>query len=89
LIRESAKILLDRQAHSVIDQGLRRAVENSTSDRISDLHVRGIGHNIHAAKIAIVTDDPGSPEYYKALIPKELNIVHVTVEVHRYESHKT
>jgi len=89
LIRESAKVLLDRQAHALIDQGLRRAVENSTSDRISDLHVWGIGHNIYAAEIAIVTDDPRSPEYYKALIPKELNVVHATVEVHRCESHDT
>lgn len=83
LIRDSAKVLLDRKAHDDFDQSLRNAIEDSSTDRISDLHIWGIGHNIYAAEIAIVSDEPRSPNHYKSKIPDELNIVHVTVEVHR------
>ena len=86
LIRDSAKVLLDRRAHGDFDQSLRNAIENSSTDRISDLHIWGIGHNIYAAEIAIVSDEPRSPNHYKSIIPDELNIVHVTVEVHHCAS---
>lgn len=87
LIRESAMILLDRQAADSIRHSVKIAIESSPSDRISDLHVWSIGHNMYAAEIAIVTDVPRSPNYYKSLIPSTLNIVHATVEVHRYRSY--
>ena len=84
LIRDAAKVLLDRQADGGFDAPIRRAIEGSSMDRISDLHVWQIGHGIYAAEIAIVTSQPKPPQHYKSLIPKELNIVHATVEVHRH-----
>ncbi|MEQ9562241.1 MAG: CDF family Co(II)/Ni(II) efflux transporter DmeF [Woeseiaceae bacterium] len=86
LIRESAKVLLDRQAGSDLDVPIRQAIEGTSTDRISDLHVWGIGHNIYAAEIAIVANEPREPQHYKLLIPRDLNIVHATVEVHRRSS---
>jgi cation diffusion facilitator family transporter len=84
LIRDSAKVLLDRQANGNFDVPIRRAIEGSSRDRISDLHVWQIGHEIYAAEIAIVTSEPKPPQHYKSLIPKELSIVHTTIEVHRH-----
>ena len=87
LIRDSSQVLLDRQTDGLRETSLRHAIENSSSDRISDLHYWNIGPRMYAAEIAITTDEPRSPDYYKSLIPAELNIVHVTVEVHQCPSH--
>ena len=83
LIRDSARVLLDRQADPVTVAELREAIEAESSTRISDLHCWSIGHGILAAEIALVSDRPQEPEYYKALIPQRLGIVHSAVEVHR------
>jgi cation diffusion facilitator family transporter len=83
LIRESSRILLDRQADEWHVDKLRESIEGGSSDRISDLHLWSIGHNIYAAEITVVTHDPQPPNHYKMLIPPKLNVVHVTVEVHR------
>ena len=87
LIRDSSQVLLDRQMDGTLDTSLRQAIENSLSDRVCDLHVWSIGHGIYAAEIALITDEPRSPNYYKSLIPAQLNIVHATVEVHQCPSH--
>ncbi len=83
LIRDAAKVLLDRQADRDFEAPIRTAIEGTSTDRITDLHVWQIGHGICAAEISIVSHEPKPPEHYKSLIPKELNIVHATVEVHR------
>ncbi len=87
LIREAIKVLLDNQADQHQLDELRVAIERGTSDRVSDLHLWSIGHGIFAAEIAVVSDDPQSPEHYKSLIPCHQNIVHANVEVHRCANH--
>lgn len=87
LIRETARVLLDRQADEQRLAALRTAIEGRSEDRVSDLHVWSIGHGIFAADIAVVSDSPQSPRDYKALIPPKLGIVHATVEVHRCGEH--
>lgn len=87
LIRETSRVLLDTQA----DEGrltlVRESIENDSTDRVSDLHVWSIGHGIFAAEIAIVSDDPNTPAYYKSMIPTNLAIVHVTVEIQLCTEH--
>lgn len=83
LIRDTAKVLLDRQVEGDHVAGLRESIEERSNDRVADLHVWSIGHGIYAAEIAVVSDDPKSPDQYKLLIPTHLKIVHATVEVHR------
>jgi hypothetical protein len=46
-----------------------------------------IGHGIHAAEIALVSDAPKSPDHYRALLPRKLGIVHATIEVNRCPEH--
>jgi len=81
LIRDTGRVLLDHQAKDHHLTVLRESIEGNTNDRITDLHVWSIGHGIFAAEIAIVSDEPRTPDYYKARIPPQLDIVHATVEV--------
>ena len=87
LIRETGKVLLDNQADQCHLDDLQMAIEGSSSDRVTDLHLWSIGHDIFSAELAVVSDDPKSPEHYKSLIPANLNIVHATVEVHQCTGH--
>ena len=87
LIRDSARVLLDRQADETRVAAIRDALESGSGDRITDLHCWSIGPGIFAADIAIVSDNPKSPDDYRSRIPAVLGIVHVTVEVHRCQDH--
>ena len=87
LLRETGKVLLDNQADAHRLDGLRKAIEGDSLDRVTDLHLWSIGHEIFAAEIAIVSDAPQAPEYYKSLIPRALGVAHVTVEVHQCDGH--
>ena len=82
LIRDTAKVLLDRQVEDDHVAGLRESIEERSNDRVADLHVWSIGHGIYAAEIAVVSGNPKTPSQYKSLIPPKLKIVHATVEVH-------
>jgi cation diffusion facilitator family transporter len=88
LIRDASRVLLDRQADANDIAALREAIESKSTDRVADLHVWSIGHGILAAEIAVVSDEPRDPDYYKSLIPSQLNVVHATVEVHKCEGHR-
>lgn len=83
LIKDSSRVLLDRQAHDGKTEELRKVIENNGADRVTDLHLWSIGHGIYAAELAVVSPDPATPTHYKSLIPGHMNIVHATVEVHR------
>ncbi len=87
LIRDSSGVLLDAQPKESRMSLLKQSVEQGTSDRVFDLHMWSIGHGIYAAELAIISDEPRSPDYYKSLIPKELSIVHSAVEIHRCPEH--
>ena len=87
LIRDTSRILLDSQAEERHVVALRETIEEHSTDRVTDLHIWSIGHGIFAAEIAIVSDDPQSPDHYRSLIPSNLKIVHATVEVHRCTKH--
>jgi cation diffusion facilitator family transporter len=85
LIRDTARVLLDHQASDHKLALLRESIEANSSDRITDLHVWSIGHGIFAAEIAIASDEPKTPDFYKSRIPPQLDIVHVTVEIRHYD----
>lgn len=85
LIRESSRVLLDQQADDGHVNALRKSIENASSDRITDLHLWCIGHEIYAAEIAIASDNPKPSDHYRQLIPTQLNVVHATVEVRRVD----
>lgn len=84
LIRDASSVLLDKRGSEEIITKIKNCIEKDESERISDLHFWSIGPNINAVIITVVTSDPKPPEHYKQLIPSDLNLVHVTVEVHQY-----
>jgi len=83
LLRTSAGVLLDHQAPADLRAGITKALEAEDADRVADLHVWSIGPGIWAAELVVVTDAPKPAEHYKGLLPDELHLVHVSVEVHR------
>ena len=87
LIRDTSRILLDSQAEERHVVALRESIEEQSTDRVTDLHIWSIGHGIFAAEIAVVSDDPQTPDHYRSLIPSKLKIVHATIEVHRCTKH--
>ena len=82
LMRASSKVLLDMRAPESVHETIRRAIEGEGDNRISDLHVWSVGPGIFAAEIALVTSNPKDPDHYLARLPKEIHLVHGTVEVH-------
>ena len=83
LIRVTSGILLDHQAPGAMLEQMRTAIESIDDNRITDLHVWSIGPGIYSATLTVVSDVPGTPEYYKSLIPEDLGVVHSIVEVHQ------
>lgn len=85
LIRQSSRVLLDWQANVEAVEALRTAIESGSSDRVTDLHLWSIGHGLFSAQLIVVSGNPDSPAQYKSRVPVELRVVHLNVEVHRYE----
>lgn len=86
LMRETAGVLLDRQASSEAVARLREALAAGGEVRVADLHLWDIGRGKRAAAIVIVGQRPFEPEYYRSLIPPDLNVVHATIELCRSRS---
>lgn len=82
LIRSSALVLLDWQAPAPVRRRVTDALEVD-DDRVVDLHIWSVGPGIRAAVVSIVSHRSRPPEDYKARIPDDLGVVHLTVETHR------
>jgi cation diffusion facilitator family transporter len=82
LIRESGAVLLDRQAPEQTLEAVRSALSAGGQLRIADLHVWTIGPGYSAAIIVVHCNRSCSPEEVKSLLPTDLSLAHVTVEIH-------
>lgn len=83
LLRDTSGVLLDRQASDERCAKIRDAIEASSHDRVSDLHVWAIGPNLYAAVISVLSDNPQSCDHYRRLVAGDRALAHVTVEVRR------
>jgi cation diffusion facilitator family transporter len=81
LLRATSDVLLDRQGPDRISDEIKASIEADRDSRVADLHVWSIGPNTYAAIITVVADKPLSPEEYKARIPRDLGLAHVSIEV--------
>lgn len=86
LIRQTSRVLLDRQAPGEMRTAITASIESQDDNRVCDLHLWAIGPGIFAAAISIVTASPKPPTEYKKLLPDHLGLVHATVEVHPCEA---
>lgn len=82
LLRESGRVLLDRQAPDPVLARVRAAVEARRGDRVVDLHVWRVSPEGWAAILSVVSEDPLSPDGYRDLLPRDLALAHISVEVH-------
>ena len=87
LIRSSGRVLLDMQAPESLRLAIRDAVERHGDSQVSDLHVWSVGPGIYAAEIGVVASEPLGADKYRKLLPRDIGLVHVTVETRRCESH--
>lgn len=81
LIKQTSPILLDASVDEEYQDKIKKAIEEDSDNRISDIHVWKVGANHYAAIIALVTNSPCSAGYYKKLLCKFKRLSHVTIEV--------
>lgn len=87
LIKRSAHVLLDMQAPEALRAEVTEAVERVDGNRVADQHIWSVGPGIYAVELAVVTRNPRPPESYWDLLPRDLGLVHLTVEVHAHTDH--
>jgi cation diffusion facilitator family transporter len=83
LLAGTSHVLLDRQAPAGIRQKVMDGIQKNGDNQVVDLHLWAVGPDIYAAIVSVATGNPRPPDYYKTLIPDDLKLVHVTVEVNR------
>jgi Co/Zn/Cd efflux system component len=86
LLRDTGKVLLDREMdHPVVDE-IREAVESGSGGEghhIADLHVWRVGKRAYACALSIVTDDASlTPDRVREWLSVHEEIVHSTIEIH-------
>lgn len=84
LLRGAGAVLLDAMPDRALSERIRLLLEED-GDRVSDAHLWRIGPGHMAAIVAVVSDRPREPEFYKAKLGRVAQLSHLTVEVHRGE----
>jgi cation diffusion facilitator family transporter len=82
LLRDSGAVLLDAVPDPGLAESIRGRLETG-GDRIADLHLWRVGPGHAAAIVALVSDRPQPPSWYKARLGGLAGLSHVTVEVNR------
>ena len=83
LLRDTSNILLDRGVDRKTVKDITAVIEADSDNRVSDIHIWVVGSHQLSAIISIVTHFPKDPDYYKDLLSKFDDLVHVTVEVNK------
>ena len=85
LLRDTGKVLLDREMdHPVVDK-IRMAVEGAPGGEhhVADLHVWRVGKRAYACALTVVTHDASlTPDRVRDWLAVHEEIVHSTIEVH-------
>lgn len=82
LLRSTSAVLLDRQAPEGLVSAVVARLEAGSQASVTDIHIWSIGPSLYAAEIALAADQPRSPQDYKALLPEQPHLSHVTVEIY-------
>lgn len=81
LLRQSGRVLLDRQAPQDVLDSIRARLEKIPDTSVSDLHVWSIGTGKRAAIIAIQTGSARDLAEYRNALPSNCDLAHVTIEI--------
>lgn len=85
LLRTTSGVLLDRQGPQGMRRKIKDRIEEDKDSKVADLHLWSIGPHVYAAVIVVVAHQPLSPDEYKARLPQNLGLEHVSIEVHQCE----
>lgn len=90
LIIETGKVLLDREMDHPVVAEIREVIEQIPGDgktQIADLHVWRVGKRAYSCVLSVVTQDAQlTPVYIREQLAVHDEIVHSTIEIHRYPS---
>lgn len=86
LLRDTGKILLDRDVEQETIAEIRATIEADSDNRVADIHLWRVGPRQIYAILSVVTHFPKPPEHYKDLLRGFDDLIHVTVEVNICES---
>lgn len=81
LLRDTSKILLDKNDHREHIEAIRKTVEGDADNKVSDIHIWKVGPIDYAAIISLVTHHPQPAEHYKKLLRDFKELSHLTIEV--------
>jgi cation diffusion facilitator family transporter len=81
LIKTTGSVLLDRRAPDEDVARLRGSVERDSEFEVVDLHLWSIGPGYRAAILSVRSRRPDSRERIVGMVPSDLAIAHLTVEV--------
>jgi cation diffusion facilitator family transporter len=85
LIRDTSRVLLDREMDLPLVEEIRAAVESHGDARIVDLHLMRVGRHRFACVLSVITTRVRDAEDFKARLHEHEELVHVTVEIVRSE----
>jgi cation diffusion facilitator family transporter len=85
LLKQTSPILLDGSIEEKYQLAIKKAIENDSDNRISDIHIWKVGANHYAAIISLVTHFPKNTAYYKELLSGFHRLSHITIEVNACE----
>lgn len=87
LVKETSKVLLDREMDHPVVEALRNAIAQETfsaTTRVADLHVWRIGKKAFACAMSLVTTDHDlTPASVRKHLAGHTELVHLTIEIHR------
>jgi cation diffusion facilitator family transporter len=83
LLRQSARVLLDREMDHPIVAEVRSALQADGDTQVADLHLWRVGREQFALVACVVADAPFTADEYRARLAPLRPIVHATIEVQR------
>lgn len=89
LLIDTGKVLLDREMDHPVVEEIRAAIESADDPdgtKITDLHVWRVGKDAYSCAVCIVTRSATlTPEQVRGQLRQHEEIVHTTIEIHRYQ----
>jgi len=83
LLKDTAKILLDREMDSPIAAEIKKEIESDGDTKISDLHIWQVAQNKYACIISLVMGGKYSIEEYKKRLENIHELAHITIEIYQ------
>lgn len=83
LLRQTSKILLDREMDDPLADEVRRRLESDDDARVADLHLWRVGDARFAVQATLVADQPLSADLYRERLHGLPAIAHVSLEINR------